>query len=68
MEFGKIEKDILWKLCRKRCFGRGYMLTDNVLRGVPPNKKDLFRDTVHNLITKNILIPKKTKHGKRSLY
>ena len=41
------------------------MLTDNVLRGVPPNKKDLFRDTVHNLITKNILIPKKTKHGKR---
>ncbi len=40
VDFRKPHIDILYKLWRNRCFGKGHMLIDNVLRGFPKDKKD----------------------------
>jgi len=63
VEFGKIHIDILYKLWRNKCFGKGHMLIDNVLRGFPKDKKDKFGEAVDGLIKTGYLIQKTTKHG-----
>ncbi len=63
MDIDPIKVDILYKLWRNRCFGKGHMLIDNVLRGFPRNKINEFRDALDELIKDGILIIKKTGHG-----
>ena len=55
--------DILYKLWRNRCFGKGHMLIDNVLRGFPRDKINEFRDALDELVKDGVLIIKKTRHG-----
>jgi len=63
MDIKSIKLDILYKLWRNRCFGRGHMLIDNVLRGFPRDKINEFRDALDELVKDGILIIKKTRHG-----
>ena len=63
MDIKSIKLDILYKLWRNRCFGRGHMLIDNVLRGFPRDKINEFRDALDELVKDGVLIIKKTRHG-----
>ena len=55
--------DILYKLWRNRCFGRGHMLIDNVLKGFPKNRVDEFKEAIKEMVREGTIIVKKTKHG-----
>ena len=63
MNFNNLERDILWKLWRNRCFGKGHMLINNVLRGFPRDRQKEFKNAIDSLIKKGILLKKPTKHG-----
>jgi len=63
MLIDSIKIDILYKLWRNRCFGKGHMLIDNVLRGFPRNKIKEFKKAIDELINDGILGVKKTKYG-----
>ncbi|MCD6481420.1 MAG: hypothetical protein J7L31_04015 [Thermoplasmata archaeon] len=63
MHLSSTKLDILYKLWRNRCFGRGHMLIDNVLRGFPRDKLDEFRRDIKELVREGILIMKPTNHG-----
>ena len=64
MNFFTVEElNILHKLWRHRCFGKGHMLIDNLVDGFPTNKQENIQRTLHDLIRKGYLIQKPTKHG-----
>ena len=61
--FTSRQLDLLFKLWRKKCFGKGHMLIDNLVGGFGKQKKGQMRDEVEELLRKNILILKPTTHG-----
>lgn len=63
MSIAPIKLDILYKLWRNRCFGKGHMLIDNVLKGFPKDRRKEFKDAVDDLIKAGVLRIKKTKYG-----
>ncbi|MBU1941286.1 MAG: hypothetical protein KKC68_05880 [Candidatus Thermoplasmatota archaeon] len=64
MSFTDTQVDILFKLWRNRCFGKGHMLIDNLLGGFPSHIKDHIQEELNDLIKKNFVIKKPSKHGK----
>ena len=63
MSINPVKIDILYKLWRNRCFGKGHMLIDNVLKGFPKDRINEFKGAIRELIKEGILIVKKTKQG-----
>ena len=57
------ELGIFYKLWRRKCFGKGHMLIDNVVDGFPTKIQNTARDGVQSLIKKGYLGQKPTKHG-----
>lgn len=64
-DFTDEQIDILFKLYREHCFGTNDMYIDNVLKGFPKDKKDIFRDAVDDLIRRDYLGVKSKKRGKK---
>lgn len=63
MSFTDVQVDLLFKLWRNRCFGKGHMLIDNLVRGFPSPIKGQIQGELDELIKKNIVIKKPSKHG-----
>lgn len=62
-KFTDHELDIMYKLWRNRCFGKGHMLMDNLTDGFPTNVQDKMAQSIKELIRNGFLIKKSTKHG-----
>ncbi|KAA0004635.1 MAG: hypothetical protein FE039_03010, partial [Thermoplasmata archaeon] len=54
---------ILYKLWRNRCFGKGHMLIDNLLKGFPSHTIKDVKNDLDDLISRNIVVKKPTGHG-----
>lgn len=61
--FTDYQLGLLYKLWRKRCFGKGHMLIDNLLKGFPSHSIKEIREALDELIHKGIVIKKPTRHG-----
>ena len=61
--FTREEINLIHKLWIHTCFGKGHMLIDNLVKGFPSHLKGQIKDDVDNLIRRNILIKKPTRHG-----
>lgn len=61
--FNAEQLDLLFKLWRRTCFGRGHMLIDNLVGGFGSHRKGQMRGEVDDLLRRNILILKSTTHG-----
>ena len=59
MNFTDLQVDLLFKLWRNRCFGKGHMLIDNLVGGFPSNIKGQMQVELDELIKKNVVIKKK---------
>jgi hypothetical protein len=57
------EINLIHKLWIHMCFGKGHMLIDNLLKGFPSHLKGHMKNDIENLVRKNILIKKPTRHG-----
>ena len=57
------ELRILKVLYRARCFGKGHLLEDNLLRHFPSNMVGDARDAVETLKREGIVVVHKTAHG-----
>lgn len=57
------EAAICFKLYRNRCFGKGHMLVDNVVRGFPSHEVGRVRDAIGDLVRDAILVRKPSRHG-----
>jgi len=64
MNFTDLQVDLLFKLWRNRCFGKGHMLIDNLVGGFPSHIKGQMQGELDELIKKNVVIKKPSKHGK----
>jgi hypothetical protein len=64
MIFTDVQLDLLFKLWRNRCFGKGHMLIDNLFGGFPSHIKGQMQAELDKLIKENIVIKKPSKHGK----
>jgi len=62
-KFTDNELNILYKLWRNRCFGKGHMLIDNLTDGFPTNIQDKITESLKELIRKGFLVRKSSKHG-----
>ena len=65
MQFSATQKQILYKLWRHRCFGRGQIYVDNLLQGFPSHEIDKIKNELDKLIKENVIIVIKKKHGKK---
>jgi len=63
MSFTDAQLDLLFKLWRNRCFGKGHMLINNLVGGFPSHIKGQMQGELDDLIKKNIVIKKPTQHG-----
>ena len=54
---------LCYKLWRRCCFGNGHMLIDNLINGFPTNLQSIARESLNDLIRKNIVRRKPTRHG-----
>ena len=63
MDISSIQVDLLFKLWRNRCFGKGHMLIDNLIGGFPSHIKGTMQTELNDLIKNNYIIKKPTKHG-----
>jgi hypothetical protein len=61
--FSHEEINLIHKLWIHTCFGKGHMLIDNLIKGFPSHLKGQLKDDVDNLIRRNILVKKPTRHG-----
>lgn len=61
--FSHEEINLIHKLWIHTCFGKGHMLIDNLIKGFPSHLKGQLKDDVDNLIQRNILVKKPTRHG-----
>jgi hypothetical protein len=61
--FTREEINLIHKLWIHTCFGKGHMLIDNLVKGYPSHLKGQMKDDVNNLLRKNILVKKPTRHG-----
>jgi len=61
--FTREEINLIHKLWIHTCFGKGHMLIDNLVKGFPSHLKGLMKNDIENLVRKNILIKKSTRHG-----
>ncbi len=62
-KFTDNELNILYKLWRHRCFGKGHMLMDNLTDGFPTNIQDKITESLKELIRKGFLVRKSSKHS-----
>lgn len=65
MQFSTLQKRILYKLWRHRCFGKGQIYIDNLLRGFPSHEIDKIKNELEKLIKENVIIVVKKKHGEK---
>jgi hypothetical protein len=61
--FTREEINLIHKLWIHTCFGKGHMLIDNLVKGYPSHLKGQMKEDVDNLVRKNILVKKPTRHG-----
>jgi len=57
------EASLILKLYRRKRFGAGHILEDNLLHGFPPEKVGVLQETLDSLKREGIVKPKSTKHG-----
>lgn len=62
-DLSSAEARVCFKLHRNRCFGKGHMLVDNVVRGFPSHETNAVKKAVLALIRDGILVEHPTRHG-----
>lgn len=57
------EQKVLYKLWRNKCFGRGHMLIDNLVKGFSNSEVGYVHNALDQLLQRNWVVKKPTKHG-----
>ena len=66
-DISRDEAAILYKLYRRKVFGKHHMLEDNLLRGFPPDQIAALKGAMERLKRDGTVVRKSTKHG-RAVY